>query len=69
MEIKWRESSLSTNELTIKRRKKVLFDLTYAKPQEGSIGPFVEDEDFDFGLFVYNVWNEPYRRNGIYTKR
>jgi hypothetical protein len=33
---------------------------------EGDVTPFVEDEDFDFGLFVANVLNDPGRRERIY---
>lgn len=31
--------------------------------------PFVEAEDFDFGLFVSNVFNNPKRRSAIYRTK
>jgi hypothetical protein len=35
-------------------------------PVEGDVTSFVEDEDFDFGLFIANVLNDPGRRERIY---
>jgi|SRR5687768_8586684 len=51
-------------------RENVLVDLTYLTPELEiplSIDPtpFVEEEDFDFLLFVHNVLTQPGRRNGV----
>ena len=51
-------------------REKVLVDLTYLTPELEiplSIDPtpFVEEEDFDFLLFVHNVLTQPGRRNRV----
>jgi len=51
-------------------RENILVDLTYLTPELEiplSIDPtpFVEEEDFDFLLFVHNVLTQPGRRNGV----
>ena len=51
-------------------RENVRVDLTYLTPELEiplSIDPtpFVEEEDFDFLLFVHNVLTQPGRRNGV----
>lgn len=52
----------------------VLVDLTYLTPESEiqlSIDPtpFVEEEHFDFLLFVHNVLTEPGRRNRVWNQR
>ena len=59
------------NVLTVIRRGVVLFSWTYKPPViepplEMDPTPFVEEEHFDFGLFVYNVMRDACRRDRIY---
>ena len=55
------------NALTIKHRDAALVTIRY-KPSvvgpslESDPTPFVEREQFDFGLFIHNVLNDPKRR-------
>jgi hypothetical protein len=50
-----------------------VFSMTYRRPHifpplALDPTPFVEEEHFDFGLFVYNVLNDPGRRARIYGR-
>jgi hypothetical protein len=50
-----------------------IFSMTYRRPEVFpplalDPTPFVEEEDFDFGLFLYNVLNDPGRRARIYGR-
>ncbi len=61
----------SRNRLRVVRAGLVLFALSYKPrrlqpPLDADMTPFVEEEDFDFGLFVYNVLNEQKRRERVY---
>jgi hypothetical protein len=56
--------------LLVRRNRSVLHTWTYVAPVldpplHEDPTPFVEDEDFDFGLFVHNVTNSA-RRRAIY---
>jgi hypothetical protein len=63
----------NTNVLTMLRGDAPIFRLEY-KPYVADeidkwrmyLNPFIEEEDFDFGLFVYNVLKDPRRRADIY---
>jgi hypothetical protein len=55
------------------KRENVLVDLTYLTPESEiplSIDPtpFVEEEQFDFLLFVHSVLTEPGRRNRVWNQ-
>jgi len=59
------------NVLTAVRGGTVLFSLKYQPPViepplEIDPTPFVEEEHFDFGLFVYNIMRDVDRRSRIY---
>lgn len=61
------------NRITILRNGILLFAWTYQRPViepslEYDPTPFIEEEHFDFCLFVYNVANDPGRREIIYTE-
>jgi hypothetical protein len=61
-----------TNRIIVTQEGTLLFSWTYQRrvvfpPLELDPTPFVEEEDFDFCLFVYNVANDPERRERIYT--
>ena len=55
------------SKLTVMRDGRALVLLNYPKSASGKIKddptPFVDDEDFDFGLFVKNLVSDPKRRN------
>ncbi len=53
--------------LTVKQKGGKVCQITYFRPislipPSLDPTPYVEEEDFDFGLFVYNVANDPERR-------
>ena len=57
--------------LTVYRNGEIAIKFAYTPPiihpsLEVDPTPFVEEEDFDFGLFVHNVVNDVDRRNRIY---
>jgi hypothetical protein len=59
------------NCITVLRNGAVVFTWTYQRPAlyppiEIDPTPFIEGEHFDFCLFVYNVANDPDRRERIY---
>jgi hypothetical protein len=59
------------NRITVLRNGVPLFTWTYQRPAiypplELDPTPFIEEEDFDFCLFVHNVVNDPSRRKRIY---
>lgn len=58
------------NRLLVTRGDETMVDITYPHPKEWRIPfdttPFVEDEDFDFGLFIANVLTEPGRRRRVF---
>jgi hypothetical protein len=61
-----------TNRITILRQDTVLFTWVYQRPLidpplEQDPTAFVEEEHFDFCLFVYNVANDPERRERIWA--
>jgi hypothetical protein len=63
----------TTNTIMLFRREDLLFAWTYQRPLidpplKYDPTPFIEEEDFDFCLFVYNVANNPGRKARIYTK-
>ena len=50
----------------------VITELKYTKPKiipplEVDPTPFVEEEDYDYGLFLSNVVDDPDRKNRIYS--
>jgi hypothetical protein len=60
------------NILKVVRDDVMLLEWTYKPPiieppLDMDPTPFVEEEDFDFGLFVYNVTKDAGRRNRIYS--
>lgn len=52
--------------LVLKRNAQVVFDIEYELLQEPPIPndptPFIEEEDFDFGVFVSNISKDPKRK-------
>ena len=63
----------TTNTIMLFRGEDLLFAWTYQRPVidpplRYDPTPFVEEEDFDFCLFVYNVANDPGRKARIYVK-
>jgi len=63
----------AVNCITVLRNGVPLFTWTYHRPVidpllEYDPTPFIEEEQFDFCLFVYNVMNDPDRRERIYTE-
>lgn len=61
------------NTLSVIRGGTVLYKWVYTSPDidpplEFDPTPMVEEEDFDFGLFVSNVSRDPERREGIYRR-
>ena len=61
------------NRITVLRDGVSLFTWTYQSPivypsLEIDPTPFVEEEDFDFCLFVYKVAKDPARKENIYTR-
>jgi len=59
------------NVLTIRRQGTPILSIAYARSQldppiDTALTPFVEEEDFDFGLFVYTVVKDKGRKNRIY---
>jgi hypothetical protein len=57
--------------LKVMRFGKVIYEWRYTSPViypplEADPTPFVEEEQFDFGQFVYNVMHTTHRRNTIY---
>ncbi|MDL1895942.1 hypothetical protein FBQ82_06690 [Anaerolineae bacterium CFX7] len=70
--VAWTEYSKTENRLQIIREGIVQFDWIYPRPYSlpASFNPIafgVADEDFDFGLFVSNVFNDNGRRRRIYS--
>lgn len=64
----------NVNRITVLRDGDEMFTWTYRRPViepplEIDPTPFVEEEHFDFCLFVYNVAGDPSRRERIYTER
>lgn len=61
------------NRITVLRNGVPLFTWTYQRPvidlSQYDPTPFIEEEHFDFCLFVHNVVNDPGRRERIYTER
>lgn len=63
----------TTNTIMLFRGEDLLFACTYQRPTidpplKYDPTPFVDEEDFDFCLFVYNVANDPGRKARIYTE-
>ncbi|MCD4738513.1 MAG: hypothetical protein K8R89_04565 [Anaerolineae bacterium] len=63
----------AVNCITVLRHEVPLFAWTYQRPVidpllEYDPTPFIDEEQFDFCLFVYNVANDPDRRERIYTE-
>ena len=63
----------TTNTIMLFRGEDLQSSWTYQRPAldpplKYDPTPFVEEEDFDFCLFVYNVANDPGRKARIYTK-
>ena len=63
----------ATNAIMLFRGEDLLFSWTYQRPAidpplKYDPIPFIEEEDFDFCLFVYNVANNPDRKERIYTE-
>jgi hypothetical protein len=59
------------NSISVLRSGTPLFTWAYQRPTidpplELDPTPFVDEEDFDFCLFVHNVMNDPSRRERIY---
>ena len=67
------ETDGNNRKFRLLNRENVLVDLTYPIPESEiplSIDPtpFVEQEDFEFLLFVHNVLTEPGRRNRVWNQ-
>lgn len=60
-----------TNTIVVKQKESALFSWTYAAPDlnpplDEDPTPFIEEEDFDFGVFLHNVTHDDDRRRRIY---
>lgn len=58
--------------LIIKSGEDIIFRLEYlplviSPPLETIVTPFAEEEDFDFGLFVHNIINDPGRSLRVFS--
>jgi hypothetical protein len=65
------ETAGSRRTLRVLRGDNTIFELEYERPKidpplEVDPTPFVEEEHFDFGLFVFNIMADPGRRKRIY---
>lgn len=58
--------------LYVKRFGKTIYETEYALPQTeptpNDQTPFIEEEDFDFGLFVSNISRDPRRKSVLLGK-
>ena len=68
------DRSGASNVLSIQDNKEVLFTLRYAPPRANRLTgldptAFVEEEHFDFCLFISNIVNDPERRNLVRNQR
>ena len=63
------ESGISNHTLIVKHGERELASLTYSPTDDQKIKndptPFIEDEDFDFGLFVKNIASNHDRRRVV----
>jgi hypothetical protein len=65
------EKERSNRTLSVYRGGQCVLECNYQRPSSGTLlefdpTPFVEEEHFDFGLFVKNVASNPERRERIY---